>query len=192
MTVMVDAAVWRWQDGRWAHMASDSSLEELHTFAARLGLPRVGFHGDHYDVDERTRTRAIRLGALETDPRRLVGCLRRAGMRRRRTATRRWNRVDHMTPATAEELPAELGRIIPSEVIAHGHLRTDHLLEQLEGPLLRSWILTGGPGDWLVGAAVADPGGLARSFGGPHSDAVSHVAPGQGRLSVEVFTAPPP
>lgn len=34
----------------WAHLVSDSSLEELHAFAAAAGIPRRGFDQDHYDV----------------------------------------------------------------------------------------------------------------------------------------------
>ena len=33
-------------------MVSDASLDELHDFAERAGLPRRAFHGDHYDVPE--------------------------------------------------------------------------------------------------------------------------------------------
>ena len=38
MTVYVDDAVTLWRGRRWAHLMADS-LEELHAFAARLGIP---------------------------------------------------------------------------------------------------------------------------------------------------------
>ena len=55
--------------GRWSHLTADSD-EELHAFAARLGLRREWFqdhHRDptrhHYDVTEPTRQAAIEAGA---------------------------------------------------------------------------------------------------------------------------------
>ena len=42
---------------------SDESYDELHAFAARLGIPRRSFQGDHYDVPTEYRERAIELGA---------------------------------------------------------------------------------------------------------------------------------
>ncbi|TKR29466.1 DUF4031 domain-containing protein [Luteimonas gilva] len=67
MTVYVDDAVTLWRDRRWAHLMADT-LDELHAFAARLGLPRRAFQdktsGAHYDVDEALREQALRLGAV--------------------------------------------------------------------------------------------------------------------------------
>ncbi|NDH75560.1 MAG: DUF4031 domain-containing protein [Actinobacteria bacterium] len=59
MTVLVDAAVWKWQGARWAHLVSDESFDELHEFAQRIGKRRLGFQGDHYDVEEVDRHRAM-------------------------------------------------------------------------------------------------------------------------------------
>jgi hypothetical protein len=52
---------------RWSHLFADTP-DELHAFAARLGLRRAWFqdkpHGRwHYDVTDSKRTQAIRLGA---------------------------------------------------------------------------------------------------------------------------------
>jgi hypothetical protein len=92
--ILVDPAVWPWRGRRWAHLASDESYGELHDFAARLGLRRLAFQGDHYDVDEPGRGRAVRAGARAVDARRLVGELRAAGLRRRRPrAALRWTVV---------------------------------------------------------------------------------------------------
>ena len=67
MTVYVDDAVWPWRGRRWAHLMADR-LDELHAFAARLGLPRRAFQdkrsGAHYDVDAALRDRAVALGAV--------------------------------------------------------------------------------------------------------------------------------
>jgi hypothetical protein len=67
MTVYVDDAVTLWRDQRWAHLMADS-LEELHAFASRLGLPRHAFQdrrsGAHYDVTAAMRAHALELGAV--------------------------------------------------------------------------------------------------------------------------------
>ena len=80
---MVDDAIWQWRGRRWAHLVSDESYDELHNFAARLGVPRRSFQGDHYDVPESTREEAIRLGATAVGSRELLRRLRAAGLRRR-------------------------------------------------------------------------------------------------------------
>jgi Protein of unknown function (DUF4031) len=75
----------RWT--HWCHMVSDSEFEELHAFAARLGIPRRGFQGDHYDLPPPLRARAVALGALEVGTGELV--LRMAGARGDRARARR-------------------------------------------------------------------------------------------------------
>ena len=84
MAVLVDQAIWPWRGRRWAHLVSDTSYEELHVFAERLGLKREWFQGDHYDVPADYRERAIELGAEPIDARELVRRLRDAGLRKRR------------------------------------------------------------------------------------------------------------
>jgi hypothetical protein len=49
----------------WCHMVADGGFEELHAFAAQLGIPRSRFQGDHYDLPPWVRERAVALGALE-------------------------------------------------------------------------------------------------------------------------------
>lgn len=72
MTVHVDDAVHPWRDRLWAHLFC-SDLDELHAFAARLGLSRGWFQRPpkaswpHYDVTESKRAEAIRLGARPAD-----------------------------------------------------------------------------------------------------------------------------
>ncbi|MBT2429419.1 DUF4031 domain-containing protein [Streptomyces sp. ISL-112] len=64
----------------WCHLTADTE-EELHAFAARLGLKRAWFQKKserdyrwHYDVTPNKRALAVRLGAQEVD-RRFVGQL---------------------------------------------------------------------------------------------------------------------
>lgn len=68
MTVYVDEAIWPWRGRRWAHLMADS-LEELHAFAAQLGLKRAWFQAKpggaaHYDVTDTVRLKALKLGAM--------------------------------------------------------------------------------------------------------------------------------
>lgn len=82
--ILVDPAVWPWRGRRWAHLVSDSSYEELHAFAARLGIPRHVFQGDHYDIPAEMRDQAIALGATPVEGTELARRLREAGLRRPR------------------------------------------------------------------------------------------------------------
>lgn len=82
MSVLVDEARWPWRGRRWAHLVSDESFEELHELARRIGKQRLGFQGDHYDVDDIDRRRAVKLGAEPVDARELVRRLRASGLRR--------------------------------------------------------------------------------------------------------------
>jgi hypothetical protein len=92
VTILVDEARWEWRGARWAHLVSDESHDELHAFALRLGMRRLGFQGDHYDIDDVDRTRALALGASAVGSRELVRCLRAAGLRDR-TSKPQWARV---------------------------------------------------------------------------------------------------
>lgn len=83
VTILVDEAIWPWRGGRWAHLATDLELGELHGFANRLGVPRLAFQGDHYDVPADLRRRAIEFGARAVSGRDLVEALRQSGLRRR-------------------------------------------------------------------------------------------------------------
>lgn len=60
---------------RWSHMVSTVSDEELHAFAARLGLKRAWHqHGSfsHYDITPPKRERALQLGARSVSARALL------------------------------------------------------------------------------------------------------------------------
>jgi hypothetical protein len=88
MAILVDPAIWPWRGRTWAHLVSDTSYEELHDFAGRLGVPRRVFQGDHYDVPEDLRARAVALGAEPVTCRELVTRLAAAGLRRPRAPHR--------------------------------------------------------------------------------------------------------
>jgi len=68
----------------WSHLASDTSYDELHEFAARLGIPERGFDRDHYDVPAEYYDAMVAAGAVPVRSRELVARLLAAGLRRRK------------------------------------------------------------------------------------------------------------
>ncbi|MCZ3389555.1 MAG: DUF4031 domain-containing protein [Actinomycetia bacterium] len=83
MIVIDDAQVPAY-DRFWCHLASDTSFDELHAFAAPLKIPERGFDGDHYDIPVERRDDLIAAGATLVTSRELVARLSAAGLRRRR------------------------------------------------------------------------------------------------------------
>lgn len=83
MAILVDEPIWPFRDRLWCHMVSDTSYDELHDLAQRLGIPRRGFQGDHYDVPAEMRDAAIDLGAHPVSGRELITRLLASGLRRR-------------------------------------------------------------------------------------------------------------
>ncbi len=100
MTILVDEARWPWRGTIWCHLVSDSNYGELHEFAARLGCRRVGFQGDHYDIDVDTRADAIALGAEPRTSRELVRAMKGAGLRIRPSSFQKWELLDEGTVLT--------------------------------------------------------------------------------------------
>lgn len=75
MSVYVDNLIaWGWvtrgRKTESCHLIADS-LEELHEFAAKIGMKRQWFQGDgtipHYDLTPIRRSKAVSLGAVELD-----------------------------------------------------------------------------------------------------------------------------
>ncbi len=84
MTVYIDPPMWAGHGRLWSHLISDRSYEELHAFAATLGLPRRAFDSDHYDVIAERYDAALRAGARPVSSREIVRLLQVAGLRRRK------------------------------------------------------------------------------------------------------------
>ena len=82
MTLLIDPPAWHAHGRQWSHLVSDTSLAELHEGAARLGIPRRAFEGDHYDVPADLYARALEAGAEPVSTRRLLTRLHAAGLRR--------------------------------------------------------------------------------------------------------------
>jgi hypothetical protein len=88
VTVRIDIPAWPAHGRLWAHLISDTSLAELHEFAARVGIPRRGFERDHYDVPAELWQVLVDEGAVPTPSREIVAILRATGMRRPKYAAR--------------------------------------------------------------------------------------------------------
>ena len=81
MAILLDDPRWPAHGRLWAHLISDSSLEELHAFAAANDIPRRGFDMDHYDVPEEAFDRLVAAGAQHVDGHTLVRRLIAPGLR---------------------------------------------------------------------------------------------------------------
>lgn len=81
MAILIDDPMWPAHGRLWAHLVSDSDLEELHAFAARNGIPRRGFDRDHYDVPAEAHLRLVAAGAEHIGGRELVRRLIDSGLR---------------------------------------------------------------------------------------------------------------
>jgi hypothetical protein len=95
MAVYVDDAFWPWQGLKWCHLLADD-IDELHRFAARLGVHRASYQGPprtsapHYDLTAFERRRAMALGARACSREEIVAVVRvvrvRRGGERQRTS----------------------------------------------------------------------------------------------------------
>ena len=73
--------MWPAHDRLWSHLVSDTSLEELHAFAANAKLPRRSFDRDHYDVPAERYDSLVAAGAEPVSNRDLVRRLQASGLR---------------------------------------------------------------------------------------------------------------
>ncbi|MGC3953746.1 MAG: DUF4031 domain-containing protein [Propionicimonas sp.] len=81
MAILVDPPRWPAHGTRFAHLVSDTSLNELHAFATAARLPVGAFDHDHYDIPERRYRELIALGAEPVPEKELLRRLRAAGLR---------------------------------------------------------------------------------------------------------------
>lgn len=81
MTVLVDDPVWPAHGRLWAHLVSDSDLDELHALAAAAGIPRRAFDRDHYDVPADALPRLLAAGAQHVGGKELTRRLIASGLR---------------------------------------------------------------------------------------------------------------
>ncbi|HYN28730.1 MAG TPA: DUF4031 domain-containing protein [Dermatophilaceae bacterium] len=155
MAILIDPPMWPAHGRRWSHLVSDASTEELHDFAARAGIPRVAFEGDHYDVPDQHYLSLVAAGAQPVPARELVVRLRASGLRlpkrRGETGVVRVRRVPFPDGTTADvdliasPRPAPERRVFAALVVvrdAEGSLLAVHSTRREE------W---GAPGGWREG-----------------------------------------
>jgi predicted metal-dependent HD superfamily phosphohydrolase len=81
MAVYLDPPLWPAHGTHFSHLISDTSLEELHGFAAAAGISERAFDGDHYDVPEARYEALVGAGAIPVEGRVLVRKLIDSGLR---------------------------------------------------------------------------------------------------------------
>ena len=111
MAVLIDPPRWPAHGTVFGHLVSDASLDELHAFAARAGIPPRAFDHDHYDVPVSRYDDLVAAGALPLDERELVRRLARSGLRVRpheKTPTRGAARAAVVTAWDRLGLPGTL------------------------------------------------------------------------------------
>lgn len=81
MAIYIDPPLWPAHGTHFSHLVSDTSLAELHGFAAAAGIPERAFDGDHYDVPERRYADLVAAGAVAVEARILVRKLLASGLR---------------------------------------------------------------------------------------------------------------
>jgi hypothetical protein len=81
MAILIDEPVWPAHGRLWGHLVSDTSLDELHAFAAAAKIPHHSFDHDHYDYPEEHRATLLAQGAEPVSGKELVARLTAAGLR---------------------------------------------------------------------------------------------------------------
>lgn len=80
--ILIDPPTWPAHGRLWSHLVSDTSYEELRTFAAAAGLPERLYDGDHYDIPQERYDAVVAAGAQEVAGRDLIRRLLASGLRR--------------------------------------------------------------------------------------------------------------
>lgn len=133
MTLLIDPPSWEGHGRLWSHLASDESFEELHGFAARLGIPRRALDRDHYDIPAERYAEVVAAGAVPVTSRELIVRIQAAGLRRRK--------ADALRPRRAGQPLLRARRLVRGDTVAvvapAGPAPVDRLDAGLE--VLRSW-----------------------------------------------------
>lgn len=86
--MLVDPPRWPAHDRLWSHLVSDTSYDELHEFAGRLGIPARAFDRDHYDIPQERYDEVVAAGASEVEGKELIRRLIASGLRQRKRDVR--------------------------------------------------------------------------------------------------------
>lgn len=135
--ILIDQPHWPAHGVSWAHVVSDESLAELHTFAQRVGLPTRSFDLDHYDVPQTRHAELIAAGAVLVPRRELIRRLARSGLRvpgRARPAAKRQMleaRWDALLPGHSPIGAELLNRWHEPHRVYHSPVHLRHTLDSL-------------------------------------------------------------
>lgn len=192
MAVLIDPPAWPAHGRLWSHLVSDTSLAELHAFAAAAGIPRRGFEGDHYDVPEERYGSLVAAGARPVAGRELLRRLVDSGLRvPKRRGERvlssgtdpRWPHVAHRFDVLASPLPTPMAATVGAVLLAG-----DGAGRLLLVPAGDGWDAPSAT--TLPGEAVSAAGARAARDGGLDVEAGALVPAGQERL--RLLQDPPP
>lgn len=144
MTLLIDPPNSAGHGRLWSHLASDESFEELHRFAATLGIPRRGFDRDHYDIPAERYEQVVAAGAVPVGSRELIRRLQAAGLRRRKAEAlgprrpgRSLVRSRRLVPGDTVAVVAPAGPVPPERLDAGLSVLRSWGLEVREMPHLR-------------------------------------------------------
>jgi 8-oxo-dGTP pyrophosphatase MutT (NUDIX family) len=159
MTIWIDQPIWPRHGTLFAHLISDTSLEELHTFAVRAGLHPRSFEGDHYDVPRERYGSVLAAGATSTTGGDVVRRLTASGLRlRKRRGDRPVARVPSLifpdgTRASVDLVVAD--RPVTSAGVFAGMVfvqDADDRFAVVHSPRRQAW---GSPGGWVEAGETA-------------------------------------
>lgn len=140
MTLYIDPPLWPGHGTTWSHLVSDTSLDELHDFAARAGLQRRAFDLDHYDVSADRIAGLVAAGAVATSGRDLLARLTASGLRvrgrdravaKRATLLARWSVLLPGVPGAESVGDDLLTRWYEPHRAYHGPGHLTHVLDSL-------------------------------------------------------------
>lgn len=94
MAILIDPPLWPAHGTHFSHLVSDSSLDQLHEFAAAAEIPSRAFDLDHYDVPAERHADLVARGAVAVSGGELVRRLIASGLRV--PARRRPGKLEHV------------------------------------------------------------------------------------------------
>ena len=170
MTIWIDQPIWPRHGTVFAHLISDTSLEELHAFAVRVGLHPRSFEGDHYDVPQERYAAVLAAGATSTTGSDVVRRLIASGLRlRKRRGDRPVARIPAMVFPDGTRASVDLDGVGPSgdrPGCVRGHVLRSGRRRPVRGRPLAASRRLGIAGRVARGSGVGPRGRGARDPGG--------------------------
>jgi hypothetical protein len=159
--ILLDPPAWPAHGLLWSHLASDTSVDELHRFASRHAIPRRAFEADHYDVPGHRYHELIAAGAQPCSSRELLAALVAAGLRRPRRRSEELLASRHVSDYYPHAGPCRVD-VIASDLSVPVATARDGWWLDVHGVLLRTVV---GPAGWdLPPLRKSETGGSALGF----------------------------